>query len=155
MKNKFGPWIRFVNVIAKDVSYVVFLRRTLCRKCVRRMLVCIVQQFFIFFGGQDTYPNTAFLTNESFLVFVPLFLSALHTKATAGWSRIQSAYSLHKSYTHRHTVTSALLKCLLVRNTKNKNNVTRIEFSITNYPLNIRKKNPWKRGEETKGYKVN
>jgi hypothetical protein len=38
---------------------------------------------------------------------------------------------------------------------KNKNNVTRIEFSITNYPLNIRKKNPGNRDEETKGYKVN
>lgn len=64
-----AAWIRFVTVIAKDFGYAVSLRRKRCRKCVRRMLVCIVHSFLLF-GGHDTFPNTTFSTNEPFLMFV-------------------------------------------------------------------------------------
>jgi hypothetical protein len=111
MKKESAPWTPFVNVIAKDLCRAASLRRTCCRKCVQRKLVCIVHSF-LFFVGRDKFPNTAFLTNESFLMFVPFFVSALRTKATPGWSRILSAYPLYKSNTHRHLRTRALLKCL-------------------------------------------
>ena len=66
-------------------------------------------------------------------MFVSLFLSALHTKAKPGWSRIQSAYSLHKSYTHRHIRTSALLKCLPI--SEHKKQKQRNSNWVLNYKL--------------------